>query len=78
MTDIESGLGSLVEEIQARGIRSVALPPLGSGLGGLPWPDVRERMEAALKPLKGVKVVVFKPGGGPSTCAPTVRATSRK
>lgn len=65
MTDIESGLGSLVEEIRAQGIRSVALPPLGSGLGGLPWPEVRERMEAALKPLDGIKVVVFEPGGGP-------------
>src|SRR5213594_4867327 len=37
--DIESGLGALVKEIRSRGIRSVALPPLGSGLGGLNWAD---------------------------------------
>ena len=65
MADIKSGLVSLVDEIRARGIRSVALPPLGSGLGGLPWPDVRVRMEVAFEPLDGVKIVVFEPGGGP-------------
>ncbi len=37
MEDIESGLASLVEEIQSRGICSIAIPPLGSGLGGLEW-----------------------------------------
>src|SRR5258708_3265856 len=31
MEDIESGLISLVHEIRARGIRSVAVPPLGCG-----------------------------------------------
>ena len=35
MEDIESGLGSLLEEIRSHGIRSIAIPPLGSGLGGL-------------------------------------------
>ena len=35
--DIESGLKALVEEIRQRGIRSIAIPPLGSGLGGLDW-----------------------------------------
>jgi O-acetyl-ADP-ribose deacetylase (regulator of RNase III) len=33
--DIESGLTALVAEIRKRGITSVAIPPLGSGLGGL-------------------------------------------
>jgi O-acetyl-ADP-ribose deacetylase (regulator of RNase III) len=32
--DIEAGLDALVREIRTRGIRSVALPPLGAGLGG--------------------------------------------
>ncbi|MCY3844045.1 MAG: macro domain-containing protein [Acidobacteria bacterium] len=64
--DIEYGLRSLVEEIRSRGIRSVALPPLGSGLGGLRWPDVRARIEAALGGLDDVEVVIFEPGGGPA------------
>ena len=65
MADIESGLESLIREIKARGIRSTALPPLGSGLGGLDWCQVRSKLAAALEPLEGVRVVVFEPGGGP-------------
>src|ERR1700722_9334096 len=49
--DIESGLRALGEEIQARGIRSLAIPPLGSGLGGLNWTDVRSRIVEALRGL---------------------------
>ena len=63
--DIGSGLASLAEEIRARGIRSIAIPPLGSGLGGLDWSKVRTRMNAALKDLGDVRVVIFEPGGGP-------------
>lgn len=59
--DIEAGLQALAEEIRRRGIRSVALPPLGSGLGRLPWPEVRSRIEAALGGLPGVRILVFKP-----------------
>ena len=64
--DIESGLQSLVQEIRSRGIRSIAVPPLGSGLGGLSWRDVRTRIEAALEMFDDVEVVVFEPGGGPA------------
>ena len=66
MEDIESGLASLAHEIRSRGIRSVAIPPLGSGLGGLNWPAVRVRLEGALKEFKDVQVVIFEPGGGPA------------
>ena len=64
--DIESGLRSLAEEIRSRRIRSIAIPPLGSGLGGLSWSDVRDRLEEALSDLEDVKIVVFEPGGGPA------------
>ena len=64
--DIESGLKSLAAAIEERGIRSVALPPLGSGLGGLDWAqDVRPMLAASLSELPDVRVVVFEPGGGP-------------
>lgn len=63
MEDIESGLVSLATEIRTRGIRSIAIPPLGSGLGGLEWPEVRRRVQAALEKFDDVKVVVFEPGG---------------
>ena len=64
--DIESGLESLVQEIRSRGIRSIAIPPLGSGLGGLDWRSVRTRMEAVLDTLKKVEIVIYEPGGGPT------------
>jgi len=59
--DIEAGLRALVDEIRGRGIRSVAIPPLGSGLGGLDWSEVRVRIEQALGELAGVHVTVFEP-----------------
>lgn len=65
MEDIDAGLSALSAEITARGIRSIAVPPLGSGLGGLDWPDVRARIEAALGDLDDVRVVVFEPHGAP-------------
>ena len=65
MEDIEAGLDALVREIQERDIRSIAIPPLGSTLGGLRWEDVRPRIEAALSGLDDVEVTLFEPGGGP-------------
>ena len=65
LEDIEAGLEALVREIRDRNIRSIALPPLGSGLGGLKWTEIRPRIEAALRELDEVEVVVFEPGGVP-------------
>lgn len=63
--DIELGLEALVKEIRARGVRSVAIPPLGSGLGGLDWNEVRPRIEKALEGIGDVRLIVFEPGGAP-------------
>ncbi len=59
--DIDAGLTALLDEIRARRIRSIAIPPLGSGLGGLDWRDVRPRIESALRALEDVRVIVFEP-----------------
>ena len=61
MEDIEAGLDALAREIEERGIQSIALPPLGSGLGRLEWADVRSRIESALGGLDGVRVIAFEP-----------------
>lgn len=61
MEDIESGLKTLAKEIRKRRIRSIALPPLGSGLGGLDWRKVRPRIESAMRNLDDVQVIVFEP-----------------
>jgi O-acetyl-ADP-ribose deacetylase (regulator of RNase III) len=65
MEDIESGLKALVEEIRRRGIRSVAIPPLGSGLGGLNWTQVRLRIEKALREMDDLRVIIFEPNSEP-------------
>lgn len=63
MEDIDAGLQALQAVIRDRAIRSVALPPLGSGLGGLDWREVRPRIEAALRVFADVRIVVFEPTG---------------
>jgi O-acetyl-ADP-ribose deacetylase (regulator of RNase III) len=65
--DIESGLVDLVKVIRDKGIRSIAIPPLGSGLGGLDWNEVRPRIERALAGLADVRVLVFEPNGAPAS-----------
>ena len=65
MEDIDAGLEALVAEIQRLELRSVALPPLGAGLGGLEWKAVRGRIERALGTLPHLRVVVFEPRGTP-------------
>ena len=64
--DIEVGLQALSELIRQRGIRSIAVPPLGSGLGGLDWLEVRPRIEEALRGVNDLDVVVFEPEGAPA------------
>ncbi len=61
LEDIRAGLSALVEEIRVRGIESVAIPPLGSGLGGLRWDHVRPLIAEAVEPLTDVRVVIFEP-----------------
>ena len=63
--DIDAGLKDLVMVIRERDIRSIAVPPLGSGLGGLEWSDVRPRIEKALHGFNDLDVVVFEPRGAP-------------
>jgi len=71
--DIESGLKAFVSVIRERNINSVAMPPLGSGLGGLHWPDVRRRIEEAAELLPNVLFTVFEPHDLGSGELPEVR-----
>lgn len=58
---IETGMEAFVEEVKTRNIRSVAIPPLGSGLGGLNWSQVRSIIEDRLSDLPDVDALVFEP-----------------
>ena len=68
--DIEAGLECLVEVIRERSIQSIALPPLGTDLGGLKWEDVATCIEIALQELDNTRVVVFTPGSAPADGRP--------
>lgn len=59
--DIRLGLNALVEEVRRRGISSIAIPPLGCGLGGLDWQRVRPLIEESFASLPGVHVLVYEP-----------------
>ena len=58
---IENGLAELATLVREEGVRSIALPPLGAGNGGLDWNEVRPRIDEYLGGLEGVRVVVFEP-----------------
>jgi O-acetyl-ADP-ribose deacetylase (regulator of RNase III) len=73
MSDIEAGLAALAKEIANRRIKSIALPPLGSGLGGLDWRQVRPLIEAELSSLPEVQIAVFEPERADSHVLPRTR-----
>ena len=55
------GLVDLKTVVRQKGIRSIAIPPLGCGNGGLDWQNVRPIIEAALGDLEDVEVIVYEP-----------------
>jgi O-acetyl-ADP-ribose deacetylase (regulator of RNase III) len=63
--DIQAGLIDLVKVIQKYQIHSIAIPPLGCGLGGLDWNVVRPAIIQAFANLPDVKVLLFEPIGAP-------------
>jgi O-acetyl-ADP-ribose deacetylase (regulator of RNase III) len=63
---VQLGLVDLVKQVEDRGIGSIAVPPLGCGLGGLAWEDVRPMIVGAFAALPDVRVVLFEPGAAPS------------
>lgn len=71
--DIASGLASLAQAIRERNIRSVAVPALGCGAGGLAWSKVRPMIEQAFADLPEVRVLLFGPGETPPAQSRVVR-----
>ena len=64
---IESGLKVLVKEVKQLNIRSIAIPPLGCGNGGLNWEVVKPMIVDACAEFPDVRVVIFEPVGAPVT-----------
>ena len=65
LEDIQAGLKDLVKVLRDRKVRSVAIPPLGCGLGGLDWNVVRPLIEKAVSELPELCVYLFEPTGAP-------------
>lgn len=61
MEYIEKGLDDLVRVVHLLGVRHVAVPALGAGLGGLRWDDVRALMERKLSTENNVQWDIFEP-----------------
>lgn len=57
---IRRGLAALKEEIEARRIRSVAIPALGAGNGGLNWGDVKPLIIDTLTDLD-CEIIIYEP-----------------
>ena len=58
--DISNGLDDLITIIEKYSIKSIAIPPLGSGLGGLDWKMVKKLIEEKLKNIN-CTVILFEP-----------------
>jgi O-acetyl-ADP-ribose deacetylase (regulator of RNase III) len=58
---IDSGLADLITQVRENEILSIAVPPLGCGLGGLDWDDVKPRIVRSFSELPGVRVLLYEP-----------------
>lgn len=63
---VRDGLRDLVQQVQRLGIKSIAIPPLGCGNGGLSWADVKPLIVCAFEGAGDVRVVLFEPSDAPT------------
>ena len=67
LEDIELGLKDLVKILKDLNIKSIAVPPLGSGLGGLNWEEVKGQIIDAFDDIPGVEIILYEPKGAPKS-----------
>jgi O-acetyl-ADP-ribose deacetylase (regulator of RNase III) len=70
---IQDGLLDLVAQIRRLEMRSIAIPPLGCGNGGLDWRKVRPLIETAFSAIPEIEVRLFEPVGAPDPKTMEVR-----
>lgn len=75
LQDIMAGLSSLAKDITRLGIKSIAVPPLGCGLGGLRWAEVKTAIENGLGDIHDVEIIVYSPLKGKNP-APVVETST--
>ncbi|MFL6121599.1 macro domain-containing protein [Actinophytocola sp.] len=76
--DIEAGLDDLKRVILEKELRSISVPPLGCGNGGLPWSKVQPLIELKLGDIPNVDVYVYAPTGTPDASSMPVRTKRPK
>ena len=65
LVDIDAGLEDLIATVRRLGLRSIAVPPLGCGHGGLDWAQVRPRIVQAFAAVPEVTLLLYAPSGAP-------------
>lgn len=66
---IREGLVDLVRVVRDLNIKSIAIPPLGAGNGGLDWNDVEPLIAQAFASVPDVQAVVYPPNAAPRSLA---------
>ncbi len=61
LEDIETGLAALVSDVRRLEVRSIAIPPLGCGLGGLKWQEVQPLIVTAFAKHPNVDLQLYSP-----------------
>lgn len=69
LEDIRAGLQALIGDIRRLGIRSIAVPPLGCGMGGLKWHEVKPLIQQSFEEIPQVRVLLYEPQTPPDASA---------
>ncbi len=76
---IDAGLVALVETIKQHNIKSIAIPPLGCGNGGLEWKMISEKLQHYLKDLgEEINIYIYPPAGAPQAMDMVVKTKRPK
>lgn len=62
-SDVVKGARNLAEICRNRGIKTIAVPPMGCGLGGLDWKVMRPLVIQELSSVPGLEVLLYDPPG---------------
>lgn len=71
---ISRGLDNLIDIIRENNIKSIAVPPLGAGNGGLEWWKVRAMIEEKLATVD-CRILLYGPGQNAESLSKSVRLT---